>query len=107
MTKYYIVIDIVGLEFEHLGSGLIPNISRIANEGESAKMEPVFPAVTCTVQASILSGTYPNEHGIIANGFYDRINYTTTFWEQSNALVQKDRIWDIIKRNTSSYSSSI
>jgi Type I phosphodiesterase / nucleotide pyrophosphatase len=47
---------------DHLRSGLTPNISRIANEGESAKMEPVFPAVTCTVQASILSGKYPNQH---------------------------------------------
>src|SRR2546430_1275454 len=107
MRKYYIVIDIVGLEFDHLQSGIIPNISRIASEGESAKMEPVFPAVTCTVQASILSGTYPNQHGIISNGLYDRNNYTTSFWEQSNALVQTDRIWDIIKRNTSSSSSSI
>ena len=52
MIKHYIVIDIVGLEFDHLQSGIIPNISRIASEGESAKMEPLFPAVTCTVQAS-------------------------------------------------------
>lgn len=107
MVKYNIVLNIVGLEYDHLDSGLVPNISKIANIGERSKMEPVFPAVTCTVQASILSGTYPNQHGIISNGFYDRNNYTTTFWEQSNALVQKDRIWDIINRNTSSYSSSI
>ena len=107
MVKYTIVLDIVGLEYDHLESGLVPNISKIANMGESAKMEPVFPAVTCTVQASILSGTYPNQHGIISNGLYDRNNYTTSFWEQSNALVQTDRIWDIIKRNTSSSSSSI
>ena len=107
MVKYTIVLDIVGLEYDHLESGLVPNISKIANMGESAKMEPVFPAVTCTVQASILSGTYPNQHGMISNGLYDRNNYTTSFWEQSNALVQTDRIWDIIKRNTSSSSSSI
>ena len=106
MVKYTIVLDIVGLEYDHLKSGLVPNISKIANMGESAKMEPVFPAVTCTVQASMLSGTYPNQHGIISNGLYDRNNYTTSFWEQSNALVQTDRIWDIIKRNTSSSSSS-
>ena len=99
MVKYTIVLDVVGLEYDHLDSGLVPNISKIANTGESAKMEPVFPAVTCTVQASILSGKYPNQHGIISNGFYDRNNYTISFWEQSNALVQTDRIWDIIERN--------
>jgi predicted AlkP superfamily pyrophosphatase or phosphodiesterase len=73
MIKYHIVIDIVGLEFDHLQSGIIPNISRIASEAECAKMEPVFPSVTCTVQASLLSGAYPSEHGIISNGMIEPI----------------------------------
>jgi hypothetical protein len=49
--KYSIMLDVVGLEHEHLGSGLLPNIEKIAEMGESARLEPVFPAVTCTVQA--------------------------------------------------------
>src|SRR2546422_8552910 len=71
-------------------------------------MEPVFPAVTCTVQASILSGKYPTEHGIIANGLYDRSSHSVSFWEQPSALVQRDRVWDILKqkKKSSSYLSS-
>jgi predicted AlkP superfamily pyrophosphatase or phosphodiesterase len=99
MIKYYIVIDIVGLEFNHLQSDIIPNISRIASEGECAKMEPVFPSVTCTVQASLLSGKYPNEHGIISNGLYDRTDHNISFWEQSSDLVKTDRVWDVAERN--------
>ena len=79
MIKYIIVLDVVGLELNHIYSGLVPNIANIAAEGESAKMEPVFPALTCPVQSSILSGTYPNQHGIIANGLYDRDNYVPSF----------------------------
>ena len=101
MIKYYIVIDIVGLEFDHLQSGIIPNISRIASEGECAKMEPVFPSVTCTVQASLLSGTYPSQHGIISNGLYDRTNHNISFWEQSSNLVKTDRVWDVAEKNSS------
>ena len=101
MIKYYIVIDIVGLEFDHLQSDIIPNISRIASEGECAKMEPVFPSVTCTVQASLLSGTYPSEHGIISNGLYDRTNHNISFWEQSSNLVKTDRVWDVAEKNSS------
>jgi predicted AlkP superfamily pyrophosphatase or phosphodiesterase len=101
MIKFYIVIDIVGLELGHLESELVPNISSLATEGESAMMEPVFPGVTCTVQASILSGTYPNQHGIICNGFYDRINRNVSFWEQSSDLVQTDRIWDMAHKKMS------
>jgi len=100
MVKQIIILDIVGLEYEHLQSGLTPNISKIAEGGESAEMEPVFPAVTCTVQASILSGEYPNKHGIISNGLYDRNSYTVSFWEQASSLVQTDRIWDILNKKS-------
>ncbi|HYZ59864.1 MAG TPA: alkaline phosphatase family protein, partial [Nitrososphaeraceae archaeon] len=73
MIKHVLLIDIVGLEPRHLESGdLLPNISKIATGGEYSKVQPVFPAVTCTVQASVLSGKYPNEHGIVSNGLYDR-----------------------------------
>ncbi|MDQ4022317.1 MAG: alkaline phosphatase family protein, partial [Thermoproteota archaeon] len=42
------------MESSHLNSNLIPNIAKLANEGVSFKVEPVFPSVTCTVQASLL-----------------------------------------------------
>jgi predicted AlkP superfamily pyrophosphatase or phosphodiesterase len=93
--KHSIVLDIVGLEYKHLDSGLVPNIEKIARAGEAARLEPVFPAVTCTVQASILSGKYPREHGIVANGLYDRVTYNVSFWEQPSSLVQAKRAWDI------------
>jgi predicted AlkP superfamily pyrophosphatase or phosphodiesterase len=106
VIKYIIVLDVVGLELNHIYSGLVPNIANIAAEGESAKMEPVFPALTCPVQSSILSGTYPNQHGIIANGLYDRVNYVPSFWEQSSALVQADRIWDTVKKRQQNIPSN-
>ncbi|WP_337863026.1 nucleotide pyrophosphatase/phosphodiesterase family protein [Nitrososphaera sp.] len=96
--EYSIVLDIVGLETEHLESGLVPNIARLAGAGEYAKMEPVFPAVTCTVQASLLSGRYPSEHGIVANGLYDRSTYSVSFWEQPSSLVRAERVWDRRRR---------
>lgn len=62
-------------------------------------MNPSFPAVTCSVQATLASGYFPSEHGIIANGLYDRNTYQVSFWEQYASLVQKPRIWDIIKQS--------
>src|ERR671938_2151851 len=107
MVRHIVVLDIVGLELDHIKSDLLPNIRDIAAQGEAAKMEPVFPALTCPVQSSILSGKYPNQHGIIANGLYDRTKFEVSFWEQSSNLVQTDRIWDIVKKSDkSSHSSS-
>jgi predicted AlkP superfamily pyrophosphatase or phosphodiesterase len=97
--KYSIVLDIVGLEHGHLDSGLVPNIAKLAESGESARLEPVFPAVTCTVQASMLSGKYPRDHGIVANGLYDRDTHSVSFWEQPSSLVRAERAWDVARRN--------
>ena len=99
--KYSILLDVVGLEQKHLDLGLVPNISKIIEKGEVTNLEPTFPAVTCTVQASILSGKYPEEHGIVANGWYDRNTYSVSFWEQPSSLVQVPRAWDIVKQKDS------
>ncbi len=99
MVKYLIVLDIVGLEPRHVSEEKTPNICSLSTEGELAKVRPVFPAVTCTSQASIISGTYPQQHGIIANGLYNRETCTVSFWEQFSSLVQADKVWDIAKRH--------
>lgn len=99
--NYTILLDVVGLEVKHLDSGLVPNIAKITANGETAKLEPTFPSVTSTVQASILSGRYPREHGIISNGLYDRNTYNVSFWEQSSSLVQAQRVWDMVKQKNS------
>jgi predicted AlkP superfamily pyrophosphatase or phosphodiesterase len=96
-VKHTIVLDVVGVEYEHIASGMLPNIAKLASGGQLSRMEPPFPAVTCTVQASVLSGKYPDEHGIIANGLYDRDSYSVSFWEQPSRLVKADRIWDMTK----------
>jgi predicted AlkP superfamily pyrophosphatase or phosphodiesterase len=98
--NYSILLDVVGLEQKHLDSGIIPNIAKVIENGEAGKLEPTFPGVTSTVQASILSGKYPREHGIIANGLYDRSTYNVSFWEQSSSLVQVPRVWDIVKQKS-------
>ena len=97
--RHTIVLDVVGLEMDHLTSGLLPNIAKLVEGGETARLEPVFPAVTCTAQASILTGKYPRNHGIVANGLYDRDTYNVSFWEQPSSLVGAARAWDIAKRN--------
>jgi predicted AlkP superfamily pyrophosphatase or phosphodiesterase len=101
MVKHVIVIDIVGLERKHISENITPNIFKISQTGETRDLETVFPAVTCTVQSSLLSGSYPEVHGIISNGLYDRQHYTVSFWEQSSNLVQADRVWDTIKMHGS------
>ena len=60
--------------------------------------ESVFPAVTCTVQASFRTASPPSAHGMVANGFYHRDLSRPMFWEQSSALVSGPRIWEDFRR---------
>jgi len=60
--------------------------------------ESVFPAVTCTAQASFRTGTLPREHGMVANGVFFRDLLRPSFWEQSAALVRGPRIWEAPRR---------
>lgn len=60
--------------------------------------ESVFPAVTCTVQASFRTGLPPAGHGMVANGLYHRDLRKPMFWEQSSRLVAGRRIWHGLRR---------
>jgi predicted AlkP superfamily pyrophosphatase or phosphodiesterase len=96
LKKHLIVFNVVGLESSNVFAEDLPNIQQIAEQGAYCPVTPVFPAVTSTVQASLLTGKYPNEHGIISNGTYDRSNYSVSFWDQDSSLVKARRIWDIL-----------
>ena len=59
----------------------------------------VFPAVTCTAQATLRTATEAREHGMIANGIFLRNLQRPAFWEQSSQLVSGKRIWEEARKN--------
>jgi len=87
-----LVIDVVGLTRRQLGDDA-PNLKALAADGFAAPIEPVLPAVTCSAQATYLTGRLPAEHGVVANGWYWRDRAEVAFWKQSNALVQAPKVW--------------
>jgi predicted AlkP superfamily pyrophosphatase or phosphodiesterase len=91
------VINVVGLSPSLLGPST-PRLTAFAQKHGMQAFPPAFPAVTCTAQSSMLTGTPPREHGIVANGWYDRESAEVRFWKQSNHLVRGDKIWDHLRR---------
>ncbi|NMF61454.1 alkaline phosphatase family protein [Brasilonema octagenarum] len=91
-----VVLNVVGLTPSLLGENT-PSLSRWAASGKVSAIAPVLPAVTCTAQATYLTGKMPNEHGIVANGWYFRDECEVKFWRQSNKLVQTPKVWDIAR----------
>ncbi|UPK75152.1 alkaline phosphatase family protein [Nocardioidaceae bacterium SCSIO 66511] len=101
MNDKLLVIDLVGLTprlLEHM-----PRLRRIADDGWQAPMSTVLPAVTCSVQSTLLTGTPPRDHGAVGNGWYFRDLGEIFLWRQHNRLVQGEKVWETIRRERPDY----
>jgi predicted AlkP superfamily pyrophosphatase or phosphodiesterase len=96
-----VVLNVVGLTRSLLGEHT-PALNALA--GNSAGIQAIFPAVTCTAQATYLTGKKPAEHGIVANGWYFRELGEVLFWRQSNRLVQGEKIWHAAKKRNPDFT---
>ena len=104
-TKPLVVINVVGLTHGMLGRDT-PHISALASEGFASPLQTIFPAVTCSVQSSLLTGLLPQEHGIVGNGWYDRDLAEVFFWRQSNQLVHGERLYEAARRIDPAYTTA-
>ena len=97
------IINVVGLTGRLIGEHT-PAIRGFLERSRSAVIEPAFPAVTCTAQATYLTGTRPDSHGIVGNGWYDRTLAEHQFWKQSNHLVGGEKLWEALRREDPSFT---
>ena len=98
-----VVLNVVGLTPSLLGE-YTPFLSSWAKKGQVVPIEPVLPAVTCSVQATYLTGVMPDRHGIVGNGWYFRDECEVKFWRQSNKLIQAPKIWDTARSIDSEFT---
>lgn len=95
--KQHAIINVVGLSNKLLQQNM-PFLSQWAEQqGRVTHINPVLPAVTCTAQYTYLTGKYPSEHGIVANGWLFRDEQEIKLWRQSNKLVQAPKIWEVAR----------
>ena len=97
------VINVVGLSKSLIGEHT-PGIAKFAASHGVQSFPPAFPAVTCTAQSSMVTGTNPGVHGAVANGWYDRENAEVKFWKQSNHIVQGEKVWDRLRRDVPGFT---
>ncbi|HWG85485.1 MAG TPA: alkaline phosphatase family protein [Deinococcales bacterium] len=99
-----VVINVVGLTPRLLERA--PRLRDWAAAGGKAGIDAATPAVTCTAQATYLTGKTPSDHGIVANGWYFRDECEIRFWRQSNKLVQAPKVWEVAREATPAFSSA-
>ena len=91
-----IILNCVGLTPRLLAYA--PRLSEVAKAGWSAPLREVTPAVTCTAQATILTGQPVGRHGVVANGWLFRDTNEVRFWQQSNRLIQAEPFYETARR---------
>jgi predicted AlkP superfamily pyrophosphatase or phosphodiesterase len=75
-----------------------PGLSALAKKGWVRQLVEVLPAVTCTAQATLLTGVTAERHGIVGNGWLFRETAEVRFWQQSNRLLQAEPLYETARR---------
>ena len=71
-NAYVVLVSMDGFRWDYARQFNLPNLKQIAKEGVQAKsMRPSYPSKTFPNHYSIVTGLYPDHHGIINNAFYD------------------------------------
>lgn len=100
MPQKVAVLNVVGLSGSLLKHA--PKIGALGQAGGHATLTPVLPAVTCSVQSSMLTGRPVRAHGIVGNGWFNHEQQEIQFWKQSNKLVDCEKVWETAKKRDAS-----
>lgn len=98
-----LVILVVGLTPRLVGRHT-PRLARLAAEGGLRPLRTVTPAVTCTAQATLMTGLAPADHGVVANGWYFRDLCEVMLWRQPEGLVAGEKIWEAGRRRDPAFT---
>jgi len=83
-----ILVSIDGFRADYLTRGVTPNLSRLAAGGVTAPMHPSFPSKTFPNHWTLVTGLYPDHHGITANKMEDAARPKEVF-----TMMSDDPFW--------------
>jgi len=85
---YVILVSLDGFRYDYAKKYNATHLLELAAEGASAPegMLPSYPSITFPNHYTIVTGLYPEHHGIIANNFYDPARKETYSYHDSKAV---------------------
>ncbi|MEW4562165.1 nucleotide pyrophosphatase/phosphodiesterase family protein [Bremerella sp. JC770] len=105
MADNVVLLSIPGLRASDVAH--MPNLTALTESGDKATLVPSFPAVTLCVETNIMTGMLPVDHGVVANGWYDRDKGEVELWTMGNEAIDRPQIWDTLKQHDSSLTSAV
>lgn len=91
-TPIVILVSLDGFRRSYLDADSVPTLHRLSRDGvTAAAMIPSFPTLTFPNHYTLVTGLYPEHHGIVGNTIYDpQFNQIFTM---SNAASKESRWW--------------
>ena len=102
--KPVLLLDVVGLTPRQVQADVTPHLASLAARGGMSPMGAVLPAVTCSAQATMLTGVLPSAHGAVGNGWCDPASRDVALWRQSNHLVDGEKIYEAARKLDPSFT---
>ncbi|KAI9046975.1 hypothetical protein LZ554_009050 [Drepanopeziza brunnea f. sp. 'monogermtubi'] len=85
-----ILISLDGFRADFLKRGVTPTLNKLVAEGVSpVYMNPSFPSVTFPNHYTLVTGLYPESHGVVGNSFWDVEMKEEFFYTNPNAMQPK------------------
>ncbi len=90
-----ILISLDGFRADYLKRGLTPRLSALAHDGAWSPdgMRPAFPSLTFPNHYTLVTGLYPDHHGVVANTMDDPAVAGDTHFTLSTQDATADRRW--------------
>jgi predicted AlkP superfamily pyrophosphatase or phosphodiesterase len=103
---YVVLVSLDGFRYDYVTKYSAPNISALAKRGASAPdgMIPTYPSTTFPNHLAIITGLYPEHHGIVANSFWDparqqRYTYTDRSTVIDGSWYSGVPLWSLAEQN--------
>ncbi|PBP15704.1 Phosphodiest-domain-containing protein [Diplocarpon rosae] len=85
-----ILVSLDGFRADFLKRGITPSLNAFVAEGVSAEyMNPSFPSVTFPNHYTLVTGLYPESHGVVGNTFWDTELKEEFYYTNPNAMQPK------------------
>lgn len=94
-----IMISMDGIRHDYLDKADLPGFKRMQQDGLRVRqMYPVFPSNTFPGHVSLATGTYPEQHGIIDNTFYDKKRRKVFDKREAFDWIEAEPLWISVVR---------
>jgi predicted AlkP superfamily pyrophosphatase or phosphodiesterase len=87
-----VLVSLDGFRYDYLDRYASPNLHRIIAGGVRAPLVPAFPTKTFPNHYTIVTGLFPEHHGVVENTIYDPV-FDALFRMSDSAAVTDARWW--------------